>query len=140
MQGKVKDIMSSNVVSVLPGQSAAEAARVMEQYNVGSVPVVSGGVRRGILTDRDIVLRCVAAGNDPERTRTADIMTKEVMFLTPSQSARDAVEMMEIEQVRRLPVVENGIVQGVVSAADMVRWFGPEAVGLIDRISGDTTK
>ena len=67
-------------------------------------------------------------------------MTKEVMFLTPSQSARDAVEMMEIEQVRRLPVVENGIVQGVVSAADMVRWFGPEAVGLIDRISGDTTK
>ena len=107
---------------------------------MGSVPGVSGGGLGWILSDRDIELGCVAAGNDPERTRTADIMTKEVMFLTPSQSARDAVEMMEIEQVRRLPVVENGIVQGVVSAADMVRWFGPEAVGLIDRISGDTTK
>lgn len=140
MQGKVKDIMSSNVISIMPGQSAAEAARVMEQYNVGSLPVVSGGVLRGILTDRDIVLRCVAAGSDPQRTRTADIMTREVMFLTPSQTVNDAIEMMEIEQVRRLPVVDNGIVQGVVSAADMVRWFGPEAATLLDRISGDTSR
>lgn len=113
--------MSKQVVAVLPGDTVQEAARRMEENNLGSLPVVSAGQLRGIVTDRDIALRCVAGGRNAERVKVEEIMTRQVVFLTSGQPVNDAVGMMEIEQVRRLPVVDNGVIAGVISVADVAR-------------------
>ena len=117
----VGDLMSKQVVAVLPGDTVQEAARRMEENNLGSLPVVSAGQLRGIVTDRDIALRCVAGGRNAERVKVEEIMTRQVVFLTSGQPVNDAVGMMEIEQVRRLPVVDNGVIAGVISVADVAR-------------------
>lgn len=136
MQETVKDVMSRSLVAVLPGDTAEEAARLMRDHNIGSVPVVSGGQLRGILTDRDIVLRCVAQGKDPTRTRAGDLMTGQVAYVTPNQTVHDAVQMMAAEQVRRLPVVRDGYIDGMVSLADIARRHaGPEIAEAISEIS-----
>jgi CBS domain-containing protein len=136
LQETVKDVMSRSLVAVLPGDTAEEAARLMRDHNIGSVPVVSGGQLRGILTDRDIVLRCVAQGKDPTRTRAGDLMTGQVAYVTPNQTVHDAVQMMAAEQVRRLPVVRDGYIDGMVSLADIARRHaGPEIAEAISEIS-----
>ena len=132
----VKNIMTSKIISVLPGDSVQEAAKQMQEHDIGSLPVISAGSLRGILTDRDIVLRCVAQGKSPEQMKVSDIMTKEVVFLTANQPIGDAEKMMEIEQVRRLPVVDRGIVQGMVSVADIARYAGDhEIANVVGKIS-----
>lgn len=136
MQEKIKDIMSTKIVSVMPSTTAQDAAKLMQQNNIGSVPVVSAGEIKGILTDRDIILRCVAFGKDPAQVRAEDIMTSHVACLTPDQSVHDAVDMMATEQVRRLPVVDGGVIQGIVSFSDVARHHtGPEVAGAIGQIS-----
>lgn len=135
-QEKIKDIMSKTVVSVMPSTTVQDAAKLMQQNNIGSVPVVSGGEVKGILTDRDIILRCVAFGKDPSQVRSEDIMTSHVACLTPEQPVQDAMSMMATEQVRRLPVVENGVIQGIVSFSDVARRHtGPQVAEAIGQIS-----
>ena len=136
MQETVKDIMSREIVAVLPGDTAEAAARRMQQHDVGSRPVVSGGELKGILTDRDIVIRCVAAGKQPDSVKASELMTRDVAFVTPDQTVHDAVRMMAAEQVRRLPVVSNGFIDGMVSLADIARRHaGPEIAEAISDIS-----
>lgn len=139
-QEKVRDIMSKKVVSVMPSTTVQDAAKMMQQHNIGSVPVVSGGEVKGILTDRDIILRCVASGKDPAQIKSEDIMTSNVVCLTPDQSVHDVVDMMATEQVRRLPVIEGGVIQGMVSFSDVARRHtGPEVADAIGHISETQT-
>lgn len=136
MQETVKDVMSKNIIAVLPSDTAQEAARLMQENNIGAVPVVSGGELRGILTDRDIVLGCVARGKDPNAVKASDMMTQEVAYVTPDQTVHDAVQMMAAEQVRRLPVIREGYIDGIVSLADIARRHaGPEIAEAISEIS-----
>ncbi len=121
MKKKVKDIMSSNVIAVLPSDTTAEAAKLMEENNIGAVPVVSAGEIKGIITDRDIVLRCVSKNKKAEDVKVSDIMSKEVTYITPNHSIYDAIDMMSNEQVKRLPVIKEGYIDGIITLGDIAQ-------------------
>lgn len=119
---QVQDIMSSNVISISPEESASLAARLLNRYNIGALPVCSAGqVLQGILTDRDIVMRCIAADEPPERTLVRDIMTRNVIVVPPEDDVRSATRLMAAKQVRRLPVVSEGKLVGMLSLGDMAQ-------------------
>ena len=117
---QVRDLMNPGVVSITPGESAALAARLLSRHNVGSLPVCGeDGRLRGIVTDRDIVTRCIAAEDDPAQTPVRDIMTRNCVVVSPDDDPREATRLMAAQQVRRLPVTENGKVVGMVSLGDL---------------------
>lgn len=119
---QVSELMNKNVVTVSPDETAALAARLISRNNVGSLPVCGNdGKLRGIITDRDIVLRCVAAENDPEMTMVREIMSRGIVSIAPEDDVREAARVMAHEQVRRLPVVKSGKVVGMLSLADIAR-------------------
>ena len=119
---QVRDLMNPSVVSITPSGSASLAARLLSRHNVGSLPVCGedGGLR-GIVTDRDIILRCVAAEEDPLKTQVKDIMTRNCAVVSPDDDAREATRLMAARQGRRLPVLEDGRVVGMVSLGDLAR-------------------
>ena len=114
--------MNDSVISIDPQESAALAARLLARHNVGALPVCSSGGRlQGLVTDRDIVLRCVAAESDPLATTVSRIMTKHPASVSPTDDVRRAAQRMSALQVRRLPVVEGGKVVGMVSLGDLAK-------------------
>ena len=118
----VKDLMSPSVITVEPGASAALAARLISRHNVGALPVCSSDRKlRGMVTDRDIVLRCIAAEDDPAQTPVRDIMTRRCVWVAPGEDCEAAARLMSERQVRRLPVVENGRLVGMISLGDLAR-------------------
>lgn len=118
----VKELMNPSVVTIEPTSSAALAARLISRHNVGALPVCGGDRRlRGVVTDRDIVLRCIAAEEDPAQTLVRDIMTRNCATVSPGDDCREASRLMAAQQVRRLPVVEGGKVVGMISLADLAR-------------------
>ena len=116
---EVKDIMTRNVVTIDSTESVEIAARTMTQYNIGALPVVSGGKLCGMLTDRDIVTRCLAANRVPGNTTVKQVMTEQVTSVRPDMHTGVAAHLMGRLLVRRLPVVENGKVCGMVSLGDL---------------------
>jgi CBS domain-containing protein len=112
--------MSPTVVTITPEESAALAARLLTRHNLGSLPVCTyEGELVGIVTDRDIVTRCIAADQDPSRVSVRDIMTRELTVASPGEDAKRAAARMAKAQIRRLPVVEEGQVRGMVSLGDL---------------------
>jgi CBS domain-containing protein len=119
---KIADLMSTRVVTIAPEESAALAARLLSRYNLGALPVCGGDGRlRGMVTDRDIVLRCVAPEEDPARTAVETIMTRGCLTVGPEDAPQLAARRMAQGQVRRLPVVREGVLVGMVSLTDLVR-------------------
>ena len=116
---EIKDIMTRNVVSIDPAESVEIAARTMARYNVGALPVCKGGKLCGILTDRDIVTRCLAANRQPANTTVRQVMTERVTTVRPDMETGAAAHLMGRLQIRRLPVVEDGKICGMVSLGDM---------------------
>ena len=136
MQETVNDVMSKKVVAGLPGATLEEAARLMKEHDVGVLPVVSGGELKGLVTDRDIVLQCVAAGKEPSQVKAYQIMTKDVVSVSPGQTVSEAARLMGKEQIRRLPVLKDGVIDGMISMADIARRHaGPEVAAAISEIS-----
>ena len=135
--------MTSDVVRIAPDESAAVAARLLARHNVGCLPVCGedGGLQ-GMVTDRDIVLRCVAAEADPNRTPVRAIMTGRVLSVAPEEEADRAAEIMAREQVRRLPVAQHGKVVGMVSLGDMAETdrYKMEAADCLCEICGNVKK
>ena len=128
--------MSTTVISVDPSTSATDAAKMIAKHNIGSVPVAQSGNVCGIVTDRDIVLRCVAEGRDPNVIKVGDIMTSPLISVTSTESIEDAMQTMASEQVRRMPVVDAGRLVGFVSVADFARVRNnPEIADTISEIS-----
>ena len=133
---KINQVMSTNVVVTDPCQSVENVAKLMYEHNIGSVPVCEHGTVHGVLTDRDIVLRCVAAGRNAATLKAHEIMTSGAVYTTPQADVSEALHLMSGEQVRRLPVVQNGKIQGIVSIADIARsQAGPELSEAISDIS-----
>ena len=119
---QVSEIMNKNVVTVSPEETVALASRLLSRHNIGSMPVCRrDGVICGVITDRDIVLRCVANGCDPHDTPVRDVMSRSVVTVSPDDSISKASELMGQAQVRRLPVAADGRLVGVVAMADMTR-------------------
>ena len=116
---EIKDIMTKQVVSIHPSESVEVAARTMTQYNIGVLPVCANGKLCGIVTDRDIVTRCLAANRLPANTQVRQVMTEQVTSVRPDMQTGVAAHLMGRLQIRRLPVVENGSICGMVSLGDM---------------------
>ncbi len=116
---ELKDIMSKSVVSIAPNESVEVAARTMTQYNIGVLPVCENGKLCGVVTDRDIVTRCLAANRQPSKTTVRQVMTRQVTTAAPDMEIGVAAHLMGRQQIRRLPVVENGKLCGMVSLGDM---------------------
>lgn len=119
---RVRDIMAKDPVTVETGEPVAAAARLMRERNIGVVPVQDEhGRLAGMLTDRDIVLRCVAAGRDPAKLTVEEIMSTGAVTAAPGEDVTAALGRMRSEQVRRLPVVEGETLVGMLSIADAAR-------------------
>jgi CBS domain-containing protein len=137
MRKLVREAMTVNPRTVSLNDSVVEAAHIMEQEDVGSVPVVdTDNVLVGMITDRDITLRVVAAGKDPLSTAAGEVATRQVSPAYPDESLDEALEQMAHRQVRRLPVIEDDRVVGILAQADVVHEVKDKKIGqLIEEIS-----
>lgn len=127
----VRDVMTSDPRTVSPNDSIQVAAQIMKDEDTGVVPIVENGRPVGIVTDRDIVIRAVAAGGACDRP-VREIATNDLVFVKPGDSTREAEKIMGEHQIRRLPVVEDGRLVGIVSLGDLAVKEGS------DRRTGDT--
>jgi CBS domain-containing protein len=127
----IRDVMTPNPRTVAPTDSIQSAARIMRDEDTGAVPVVDNGRTVGMLTDRDIVVRAVAEDGQLDK-QVRDIVTTGVVAATPDMSTREAANLMSEHQIRRLPVVENDRLVGIVSLGDLA------VKDARDRITGDT--
>ena len=120
---KVKEIMTRSVIGIGPEESVEVAARTLSRYNIGVLPVCrADGKLCGVVTDRDLVIRCLAAGMEPAKTRVRQVMTGQVTSVEGEVDVSVAAHLMGRQQVRRLPVTENGRLCGMVSLGDMAVW------------------
>ena len=113
----IRDIMTPNPRTVTPDDTIESAARIMRDEDTGAVPVVQDGRPVGMLTDRDIVIRAVAEGGSARSVR--DVVTERLISVSPDASTREATDLMSEHQIRRLPVVENDRLIGIVSLGDL---------------------
>ncbi len=116
---KVREIMTQDIASLRSDDSLEHAAQLMKQYNCGSLPVCTQDKLIGIITDRDIAIRSVASGDDVAHKRVGDVMTNDVVFASPETDVNDAARIMSDRQIRRLPVVENNSLIGIVALGDI---------------------
>ena len=136
MGKSVKDAMTADVKTAAPSQSLTDVARLMKQEDVGSVPVVDGERLVGVVTDRDIVVRGIADGSDPHAIKAGDIASRDVVTVRPDDDLDSALRLMAQHQVRRLPVVDDGQLVGVVAQADVAHEAKEKDVGhVVEEIS-----
>ena len=119
---KICEIMSERVITIDAEEPVIAAARLMKSHNIGSVPACGkDGRLRGIITDRDIVLRCVAGDADPQTTPVREVMSRGIVTAQPFDDVEKAARLMSLDQVRRLPVLDGGRVVGIVALSDLAR-------------------
>ena len=137
MAKSVQELMTSNPCSIDTDKSVAYAAKMMRDEDVGLAPIVDGQKLIGTLTDRDIAMRVVAEGKDPESTKVMEIASTDLVTVDPQQGLDEALRLMAKHQVRRLPVVEeDGRLVGVVAQADVAKSAGEKQTGeLVGEIS-----
>jgi CBS domain-containing protein len=128
MGQQVKEVMTSRPITLDRDASLVEAARVMRDQGIGDVIVVDGDDAAGIVTDRDIVIRAVADGADPNSTRLGQVVSGDLTAVAPDDPIERAVELMREKAVRRLPVLEGGKPVGVVSLGDLAIQGDPRSV------------
>ena len=126
---KVRELMTKQPTTVAPGAKLGEVATLMKQKDCGSVPVVEGGRLVGIVTDRDIVIRGVAAGKDPKNQSVSEVMSADPVSIGPDEDIAAAEKMMAEHQIRRLPVVEGGKLVGILVTAQVARAGNERTVG-----------
>jgi CBS domain-containing protein len=126
---KVEELMTRDPATLRPESTCAEAAALMKSKDCGSLPVVKDGKLVGIVTDRDIVVRVVAGKRDPTETAVSVIMTGAPVTVAPAMRAEDASKLMSEKQVRRLPVLDNGRLVGILTIGQLARRESVNAVG-----------
>jgi CBS domain-containing protein len=116
---KVKDVMTKDVATLNPDDTIERAAQLMKQYNVGSIPVCDSEKVIGMITDRDIAVRSVAQGENGKNQKVREIMSSNPVIINSETDIHDAARIMSERQVRRLPVVENNNIVGIVAIGDI---------------------
>jgi CBS domain-containing protein len=133
---QVCDVMTRNVAVVSPGDSLRMAASRMDEFNVGSLPVCDGARLVGIVSDRDITVRCTAAGAAPDRTAVAEAMTEGVRWCFADDPVEDVEQAMAEMQIRRMPVVDgHKRLVGMVSLGDLATDHAPGSEATLRAIS-----
>ncbi len=119
---KIQDIMTKPAIHISPRETVEVAARTLQKYNIGALPVCDAkGKLCGMVTDRDLVTRCMAVGKSPAGTLVQEVMTNQVTSASPDMETGVAAHLMGRLQIRRLPVTENGHITGMVSLGDLSR-------------------
>ena len=119
---KVREAMAKTVTSAKKSDKVIDVAKKMKQQDAGFMPVVeNGGTVIGVITDRDIVIRCIAEGHDPRGETAEHLMSRQVTIIAPDDDIEEAGRAMEREAIRRLPVAENGRLVGVLSHGNLVQ-------------------
>ena len=133
----ISDVMTQNPSTVESNQTIVDAAKLMKTEDVGLVPIVEGQKLIGTITDRDIAIKVVAAGKDPQSTKVQEIASTNLVTVDPQQDLDEALRLMARHQVRRLPVVEeDGKIVGVVAQADVAEHASDQQTGeLVEEIS-----
>jgi CBS domain-containing protein len=136
---QVREVMTSKPASCSAQDSIADAARAMASEDVGPIPVVEEGDQLvGVLTDRDIVVRVVAEGRDPQSTSVGDVASFDPATVSPDEDLDRALQLLADRRVRRLPVVEGGKLVGIVAQADIARRGEDMKTGqVVEQISRD---
>ena len=139
MAKSIREVMTSDPRTIESSRPVIEAARLMKEEDVGIAPVVEGERLVGAVTDRDIVLRVVAEGKDPQSTTVGEIASTDMVTVDPQQDLDEALRLMAQHQVRRLPVVEeDGKLVGILAQADVAREGTEEQTGeVVSDISED---
>jgi CBS domain-containing protein len=137
MGKSIRELMSSNPCAIEADKPVAYAAKLMKQEDVGLAPVVEGDRLVGTLTDRDIVVRVVAEGKNPEEVSVREVASTDLVTVDPQQDLAEALRLMASNQIRRLPVVEeDGRLVGVLAQADVAREADEQQTGqLVEDIS-----
>jgi CBS domain-containing protein len=137
MGQSIKDVMTSEPCTIDAGKSVAYAAKMMRDEDVGLAPIVEDDKLIGMLTDRDIAIRVVAEGRNPDQVTVAEVASKQVLTIDPQQDLDEALRIMAKHQVRRLPVVEeDGRLVGIVAQANVARQGDDKQTGaLVEEIS-----
>ncbi len=141
---KCSDVMTENLVYCMPNDSVAQAAQLMKKEDIGPVLVVEEGhgkVLVGIVTDRDLALKVVGEGRDPQTTPVKDVMSKKLITCRAEDDVERAMSAMAQYQLRRIPVVADGMkLMGIISQADIARLDEPEKTGeVVKEISQQST-
>lgn len=129
MKGRIEDVMTREPETLAPNATCGEAATLMRQEDCGSLPVVEDGRLLGIVTDRDIVVRALAEGKDPKTCSVGEVMTADPVTVSPDLSLDDAAKLMADHQVRRLPVVKDGKLVGILAMGQLARRESAKAAG-----------
>jgi CBS domain-containing protein len=116
---KVRDIMTADVKTAAPENTIEEIATLMRDEDTGAIPVVDDDELIGLVTDRDIVIRCIAEGENPAETTADEMFSERLETIEPEADVEEAARLMARRQIRRLPVVENGRLVGMVSLGDI---------------------
>lgn len=130
---ELKDIMVKDVITVNPNATVKNAAKLMNQHNIGCLIVVGKGKVVGIVTERDILRKIVETSKDPEKTKVSEIMSKKLLVAAPNMDVVDAAKMMLQRKIKKLPIVTNKKLVGLVSLTDIVRTvrIEPEIMNVI---------
>lgn len=134
----IREVMTTNPVCLAANATVRQAALAMRDKSIGDVIVEKDGKACGIVTDRDIAIRAIADGKDPAKTDLESICSMDIVCMTPDQSVEDAVRIMKEKSLRRLPIVENGRIVGIVSLGDLAIERDPNsALGRISAASAN---
>jgi CBS domain-containing protein len=132
----VREAMTSLPRSIEGGEGVVEAAQRMASEDVGSLPVVEGGQLVGMVTDRDLALNVVAKALDPSTVTVSQVATRNPVVASPDEPLDAALQRMAEEQIRRLPVVDDGRLVGILAQADVARVAKPTSTGtMVEQIS-----
>jgi CBS domain-containing protein len=130
---ELKDIMVKNVITVNPNATVKDATKLMNKHNIGCLIVVGKGKVVGIVTERDILRKIVEASKNPEKTKVSEIMSTKLLVAAPNMDVVDAAKMMLQRKIKKLPIVTNKKLVGLVSLTDIVRTvrIEPEIMNVI---------
>ena len=126
MHDRVRDVLDSKghgVYTTTPTTLVIAAIEIMNDRRIGALVVVDGGVTVGIFTERDVLVRLVAAGLDAQTTRVADVMTRSPLTVSSQESVADAMKLMTDRRCRHLPVSHSGELDGLISIGDLMNWL-----------------
>ena len=134
----LQEVMTETVIAADATDSLTETAKQMRDNDIGDMPVLEGNKLTGVITDRDIVIRGLAEEKNPGNTNVSDVMTSKVITASPDTDVREGVEQMQSHQVKRLFIVENEDLKGVVSTGDLAT--NPQTKDIVDEVQREIKK
>ncbi|MEU6623912.1 CBS domain-containing protein [Streptomyces litmocidini] len=135
-----RDIMTPDATCVRSSETLVDAARKMAELHVGALPICGPDEKlKGMLTDRDIVVKCVAQGKDPQQCTAGEFAQNEIVTVRADDSAEQVMSVMSEHQIRRVPVIDEHVLVGIIAQADVARAMSDSQVGdLVGTVSEDS--